>query len=77
MAFFGAYLLHFIGNTNAAQKNVQSALGAALLVGAAAMPLRYALDRHGGHTRQGVVHEVAVRPLPTVAIGMVGGSSWA
>ena len=37
MAFLGAYLLHLIGNANAAEHNVQIALGAALLVGAAAM----------------------------------------
>jgi len=73
MAFFGAYLLHLIGNANAAQANVQRALGAALLVGAAAMALRYVLDRRGGRTRQGIVHDITVRPLPTVAIGMVGG----
>ena len=45
MAFFGAYLLHLIGNAKSAQNNVQIALGAALLVGAAAMILRYGLDR--------------------------------
>ena len=73
MAFLGAYLLHVIGNANAAEKNVQIALGAALLVGAAAMILRYVLDRRAGHTRRGVVHDITVRPLPTVAIGMIGG----
>jgi hypothetical protein len=73
MAFLGAYLLHLIGNANAAEKNVQIALGAALLVGAAAMILRYVLDRRAGHTRRGVVHDITVRPLPTVAIGMIGG----
>jgi hypothetical protein len=73
MAFLGAYLLHLIGSANAAQKNVQIALGAALLVGAAAMILRYVLDRRAGHTRQAVVHEITVRPIPTVVIGMIGG----
>jgi hypothetical protein len=73
MAFLGAYLLHVIGNANAAEKKVQIALGAALLVGAAAMILRYVLDRRAGHTRRGVVHDITVRPLPTVAIGMIGG----
>ncbi len=73
MAFFGAYLLHLIGNAHAAQDNVQIALGAALLVGAAAMVLRYFLDRRGGHLRQGVVHEITLRPLPTIAIGVIGG----
>ena len=31
------------------------------------------LDRRGGQRRRAVVHEMAVRPLPTLAIGMVGG----
>jgi hypothetical protein len=73
MAFLGAYLLHLIGHAQAAEKNVQIALGAALLVGAAGMVLRYGLDRRGGHPRQSVVHDLKVRPLPTVAIGMTGG----
>jgi uncharacterized membrane protein YfcA len=73
MAFLGAYLLHVIGNAKAAENKVQIALGAALLVGAAAMILRYLLDRRAGHTREGVVHDISVRPLPTVAIGMIGG----
>ena len=73
MAFLGAYLLHLMGNSASAQTNIERALGAALLVGAAAMVLRYILDRRGSHTRQGVVHDLTVRPLPTLAIGMVGG----
>jgi uncharacterized membrane protein YfcA len=73
MAFLGAYLLHLMGHDKSAEKTIQIALGAALLLGAAAMLLRYALDRRNGHTRQGVVHGLEVRPLPSVAIGMVGG----
>ncbi len=73
MAFLGAYLLHLIGNGGAAQKRVETALGAALLIGAAAMVLRYVLDRRGGHQRLGIVANVTPRPLPTVLIGMVGG----
>ena len=46
MAFLGAYLLHLHGQRpGAAQQNVEIALGAALLIGAAAMVLRYVLDR--------------------------------
>jgi uncharacterized membrane protein YfcA len=33
MAFFGAYLLHLIGQSEVAQDNVERALGAALLIG--------------------------------------------
>ena len=37
------------------------------------MVLRYVLDRRAGGTRTARVHEILPRPLPTVAIGMVGG----
>src|SRR5262252_7134811 len=35
MAFAGGYLLHLMGNSDSAQKNVEIVLGAALLLGAA------------------------------------------
>jgi hypothetical protein len=73
MAFFGTFLLHEIGNSASAEKNVQTALGAALLVGAAAMALRYLLDRRAGQVEKVVVHNLRIRPLPSVLIGMVGG----
>jgi len=73
MAFLGTYLLSLLGQSSAAETNIEIALGAALLVGAAAMVLRYWLDRRAGHTRGDVVHDLTVRPLPTIAIGMVGG----
>jgi uncharacterized membrane protein YfcA len=62
-----------MGNAKSAQHNIEVALGAALLVGAAAMVLRFFLDRLSGEKREGVVTEVAERPLPTVIIGIVGG----
>jgi uncharacterized membrane protein YfcA len=73
MAFLGAYLLHLMGTSGPAQSNIEKALGAALLVGAAAMVFRYFLDRKGGNKRQGVVHDLEIRPIPTLAIGMIGG----
>jgi uncharacterized protein len=73
MAFVGAYLLHVLGNAKSAQHNIELALGIALLVGATAMVLRYVLDRRSGTSRTGVVHDVVARPLPTIAIGMIGG----
>ncbi|HUN77475.1 MAG TPA: sulfite exporter TauE/SafE family protein [Solirubrobacteraceae bacterium] len=73
MAILGAYLLHLMGDTKEAQSKIEIALGAALLVGASAMVLRFALDRRSGGARDGLVHEVRARPLPTVAIGMLGG----
>jgi uncharacterized protein len=73
MAFLGAYLLHLMGSGKGAQENIEMVLGAALLVGAAAMVLRYGLDRRGGQTRKGIVQDVDVKPARTVAIGMIGG----
>ncbi|HWD52848.1 MAG TPA: sulfite exporter TauE/SafE family protein [Acidimicrobiales bacterium] len=73
MAFFGTFLLHEMGNSAAAEKNVQTALGAALLVGAAAMALRYVLDRRAGQVEKVEVQQLTIRPLPSVLIGMVGG----
>jgi len=73
MAFLGAYLLHVLGHAKTSQTNIEKALGAALLIGAAAMIVRSFLDRRTGQERQGVVHGLTVRPFPTVLIGMVGG----
>lgn len=73
MAFVGAYLLHLMGHAKTSETNIEKALGAALLVGAAAMVVRYFLDRRSGHQRKAVVHDLVVRPVPTVVIGMVGG----
>jgi len=73
MAFVGAYLLHLMGQAKAAQDNVEHALGAALLIGAAAMTLRYFLDLRSGQRRKGAVHEIVLRPIASIAIGMLGG----
>jgi uncharacterized membrane protein YfcA len=73
-AFLGAYLLRLIGHTKAAQDNIEVALGAALLVGAGAMAVRFLLDRRGGRLRSAKIADVNVRPLATVAIGIVGGA---
>ena len=68
-AFLGAY----IGNRTSVMTDVETALGAALLVGAGAMALRFALDRRAGQGRTMGVHEVLARPFATVAVGVVGG----
>jgi uncharacterized membrane protein YfcA len=73
MAFVGAYLLHLLGGSSAQQQHVEVILGAALLVGAAAMVFRYILDRRSGNQRIGTVHKITVRPVPTILIGMIGG----
>src|SRR5215468_5894095 len=74
MAFLGSYLLHLLGAGGAAdQAHVEIALGAALLVGAAAMVIRYILDKRSGQQRLGTITSVTVRPGLTIAIGAVGG----
>jgi uncharacterized membrane protein YfcA len=74
MAFLGSYLLKLLGgSSSSAQTNVEIVLGAALLVGAAAMVFRYVLDRRSGNQRLGKIAEIKLRPVPTIAIGAVGG----
>jgi uncharacterized protein len=73
MALLGSYLLRQMGGTKADQANVEIVLGTALLIGAAAMVVRYALDRRAGHQRLATIGELTVRPLPTIAIGAIGG----
>jgi uncharacterized protein len=73
MAFVGAYLLHLLGTASAAEDRVEIVLGAALLVGAAAMVLRYVLDWRSGQQRLAQMSDIKIRPLPTVIIGMIGG----
>ena len=72
-AFVGAYVLHVLGDSKGAQQHIETVLGAALLVGAAAMALRFVLDRRTGQTRRGVVHDLRPRPSLTIAIGVIGG----
>jgi uncharacterized protein len=72
-AFLGTYLLHLMGDSKTAQDNIKTALGAALLVGSAAMLVRYVLDRRSGQRRAGKIAELTPRPLATVAIGILGG----
>jgi hypothetical protein len=73
-AFLGAYILHVLGHAKTAQHNIEVILGSALLVGAGAMVLRFVLDRRASQLRTGLVHEVTVRRLPTVVVGMIGGT---
>jgi uncharacterized protein len=72
-AFLGAYILHSLGNSKSAQTHIETVLGVALLVGASAMVLRFALDRRTNQRRAAMVHEINPQPLVTIAIGIVGG----
>ena len=72
-AILGSYLLGLIGHSKSHVKEIELILGAALLIGAAAMALRYALDRRSGEERTDHIHAITPRPLVTVLIGIVGG----
>lgn len=67
-AFLGSYLLHLMGSTRAAQHRIEVVLGAALLLGAAAMVVRVFV-----RSRRVEGEGVRARPLPTVAVGALGG----
>jgi uncharacterized membrane protein YfcA len=73
MALLGSYFLKLLGDASAAQDRIEELLGAALLVGAGAMVLRYVLDWRSGQQRLAKVSEITTRPALTVLIGAVGG----
>lgn len=72
-ALLGTWLLSRFGNAKSATNHIEVVLGIALLVGACAMVLRYWLDRRGQQARDELVHEIEVRPIPTLLVGVVGG----
>lgn len=72
-AILGSYLLSLMGESSSDVSHIEVILGSALLVGAAAMVLRYALDRRGGARRDEAIEKLVPRPVVTVLIGVVGG----
>ncbi len=80
-AFVGVLILRALGDGEAVQQNVQRALGIALVVAAAGLAVRaYIRLAERARKRDGSAAalpldkpEVAVRILPTVIVGIVGG----
>lgn len=75
-AFAGALLIKLFGHGAQVQRGVQIALGVALLIAAAGIAAKAytSLRESRGSTRAADAAErIVVRPLPTVAIGAVGG----
>jgi uncharacterized membrane protein YfcA len=71
-AFAGVLLLRAVGGNDASvQSVVKLSLGIALLVAAAGIVVRTLLSRRRRDPRGG--DEIVVRPLPTIAVGVVGG----
>ena len=58
-AILGSYLLSLMGESSASVKHIEVILGTALLIGAAAMVLRYALDRRSGEQRTDEIQSIA------------------
>lgn len=82
-AFAGVLVLRALGQDNGVDEVVKLALGVTLVVAAFALIVKAyvtmaksAADRAHGVVQEGSadqIHEVVVRPVPTVLIGVVGG----
>jgi uncharacterized membrane protein YfcA len=68
-AFFGTYVMHLMGDSATAERDLEILLGAALIFSAAAMIIRSFLPGRKAKTEGSLV----IRPIPTIAIGVVGG----
>ncbi|MGV9303731.1 sulfite exporter TauE/SafE family protein [Nonomuraea sp. NPDC003727] len=69
-AFSGVFLVRAFGDGAAVQQAVKVSLGIALLLAVAGLVLKAWLGGKGGSSS---AHEIVVRPIPTVLVGMVGG----
>jgi uncharacterized membrane protein YfcA len=81
-AFAGVLVLRWLGDAESTAAVVKTSLGIALLFAAAGMVAKAILDlrktqrRHlaqGGVAAEVPVEDVAVRPIPTLLVGIVGG----
>jgi uncharacterized membrane protein YfcA len=72
--FAGVFLLRALGGEGGVDVVVTTALGVALLVAAAALIVKaYITTTRRQWPTAGKVARVTVRPLPTIAIGVIGG----
>lgn len=72
-ALAGSYLLHLLEGTRAGPAGVRAALGATLLLGAAAMAVRHAGCTRAGRRGPPTPVTPGLRSAATVAVGVVGG----
>lgn len=72
-AFVGALLLRRLGSGPQLQDTISILLGVALVLAATTIVAKGAIARRRGHQPAAQLGDVAVRPLPTLAIGIVGG----
>jgi hypothetical protein len=72
-AFAGVLALRALGSGQRVQDTVQIALGVALLLAASTLALKVAMTMRERDPGSAEGDDVAVRRLPTVAVGVVGG----
>ena len=73
-AFSGVFVIRSFGDGETMQNRIKLAMGAALLVAAAAMAVKAVLDRRAQVSRRAPERvEVEVKRLRTIGIGVVGG----
>lgn len=68
-AFLGTYVMHLMGQSARAERELQLLLGLALVSGAVAMIVRALLMRQ----RQETTASLTIRTVPTIGVGVVGG----
>ncbi len=73
-AFAGAAVLNSVAHGKALQNDIELALGAALLVAVGGIAVRTVTQRRSGAHPVDDADWPAVRPLPTVLVGAVGGA---
>jgi uncharacterized membrane protein YfcA len=71
-AFAGVLILRAMGGGDTVQSRVKLALGIALLLAASTIVIKTWLSG-SGDAQTGEVGDIRVRPLPTLAIGILGG----
>ncbi|MGH3624088.1 MAG: sulfite exporter TauE/SafE family protein [Sciscionella sp.] len=71
--FAGAFVLHLFGNGDAPQHRIKLAIGLALLLAVAGMAARAVLVKRRGLGEAPAGEPVAVRRVPTMLVGLVGG----
>jgi uncharacterized membrane protein YfcA len=72
-ALLGTLLLHTLGGSHAAERAVESTLGAVMLLGVAAARLRPLVARRPSTVPPAGVHELELRPVATAAAGAAAG----
>ena len=73
-SFAGAFIIQAIGAAHDQQSFLKTAIGYALLLTASTFTIRVYLEMRRGYTDDtGAAGDPVVRPLPTLAVGAVGG----